>query len=219
MCSSVAVTSLAQRSAAQRRGRHTGPGQASPGRQAALASGWRAGKVLDPVANIKSQIKRIGTNEKRRLRNKAAKSEVKTRIKSAIYAAGAGRRTAAEDLRLAVKRLDKAAARGIIHRNQAANRKSALMRQVAELAAVFGRRLDRRPSNAPPRRGQRPLRGGPKRAGLRQPPPAVAASVSAWPALHHSERPAAPRGRCGKSGTTVPPALQAQPRVPSPTGL
>ena len=98
-----------------------------------------------PVANIKSQIKRIGTNEKRRLRNKAAKSEVKTRMKTAVHAAGAGEETAAEDLRLAVKRLDKAAARGIIHRNQAANRKSALMRQVAELAAVSAlARVDRR---------------------------------------------------------------------------
>jgi small subunit ribosomal protein S20 len=94
--------------------------------------------VCAPVANIKSQIKRIGTNEKRRLRNKAAKSEVKTRIKTAVHAAGTGEETAAEDLRQAVKRLDKAAARGIIHRNQAANRKSALMRQVAELAAVSG---------------------------------------------------------------------------------
>jgi small subunit ribosomal protein S20 len=90
--------------------------------------------VSSPVANIKSQIKRIGTNEKRRLRNKAAKSEVKTRIKSAIYAAEVGDESAAEDLRLAVKRLDKAAARGIIHRNQAANRKSALMHRVNELA-------------------------------------------------------------------------------------
>jgi small subunit ribosomal protein S20 len=102
------------------------------------ATGAGAGNLCDPVANIKSQIKRIGTNEKRRLRNKAAKSEVKTRIKTAIYSAGAGEESAAEDLQLAVKRLDKAAARGIIHRNQAANRKSALMRQVAELAAASG---------------------------------------------------------------------------------
>jgi small subunit ribosomal protein S20 len=115
----------------------TGGGQAA-GHQTAPATGGRTGKVLDPVANIKSQIKRIGTNEKRRLRNKAAKSEVKTRMKSAVYAATAGHEDAAEDLRLAVKRLDKAAARGIIHRNQAANRKSALMRQVAELAAASG---------------------------------------------------------------------------------
>jgi len=88
------------------------------------------------VANIKSQIKRIGTNEKRRIRNKAARSEVKTRVKTAIYTAEVGEETAAEDLRLAVKRLDKAAARGIIHRNQAANRKSALMRRVAALTAA-----------------------------------------------------------------------------------
>ena len=88
------------------------------------------------MANIKSQIKRIGTNEKRRLRNKAAKSEVKTRIKTALIAVESGGETVPEDLRLAVKKLDKAAARGIIHRNQAANRKSSLMRQAARSAAV-----------------------------------------------------------------------------------
>jgi len=85
------------------------------------------------VANIKSQIKRIRTNEKARLRNKAAKAEVKTRIKSAIATAEAGAEEAPEFLRVAVKRLDKAASRGIIHRNQAANRKSALMRRVARV--------------------------------------------------------------------------------------
>jgi len=89
--------------------------------------------VFLAVANIKSQIKRIGTNEKARLRNKAAKAEVKTRIKSAIIAAETGHEESAEYLRLAVKRLDKAAARGIIHRNQASNRKSALMRLVVRV--------------------------------------------------------------------------------------
>ena len=88
------------------------------------------------MANIKSQIKRIGTNEKRRLRNKAAKSEVKTRVKTAIYAVETNDEAVGEHLRQAVKRLDKAAARGIIHRNQAANRKSALMRRAAHSAAV-----------------------------------------------------------------------------------
>jgi len=87
------------------------------------------------VANIKSQIKRIGTNEKSRLRNKAAKSEVKTRVKTALITVEAGEETAVEDLRIAVKKLDKAAQRGIIHRNQAANRKSALMRHVARAGA------------------------------------------------------------------------------------
>ena len=94
-----------------------------------------AAKLQHPVANIKSQIKRIRTNEKARQRNKAAKAEVKTRIKAAIYTAESGAEDAAEYLQTAVKRLDKAAARGIIHRNQAANRKSALMRR-AHLAAV-----------------------------------------------------------------------------------
>ena len=92
--------------------------------------------MYHPVANIKSQIKRIGTNEKARLRNKAAKAEVKTRVKTALRAAETGAETATEDLRLAVKRLDKAAARGIIHRNQAANRKSALMRKANDLVSA-----------------------------------------------------------------------------------
>jgi len=88
--------------------------------------------VVD-VANIKSQIKRNRTNEISRLRNKEAKSEVKTRLKSAVGAAETGSETAAEDLRMAVKRLDKAAARGIIHKNQASNRKSRLVRRINAL--------------------------------------------------------------------------------------
>jgi small subunit ribosomal protein S20 len=87
------------------------------------------------VANIKSQIKRNRTTEKARVRNKAARSEVKTRIKRAVASASTGAETTAEDLRLAVKRLDKAAARGIIHKNQAANRKSRLMRRIQALSA------------------------------------------------------------------------------------
>lgn len=82
------------------------------------------------MANIKSQIKRNLTNEKARLRNKAARSEVKTRIKTAVNAAADGSDTAVEDLRMAVKRLDKAAARGIIHKNQASNRKSRLVKRI-----------------------------------------------------------------------------------------
>lgn len=87
------------------------------------------------MANIKSQIKRNRTNEKARLRNKAARSEVKTRIKSAVSAVTAGSDTAVEDLRMAVKRLDKAAARGIIHKNQASNRKSRLIKRINALTA------------------------------------------------------------------------------------
>jgi small subunit ribosomal protein S20 len=88
------------------------------------------------VANIKSQIKRNRTNEVARLRNKAAKSEIKTRIKTAVGSAAAGAETSAEDLRLAVKRLDKAAARGIIHKNQASKRKSRLARRVNAIGSA-----------------------------------------------------------------------------------
>ena len=87
------------------------------------------------MANIKSQIKRNLQNERRRLRNKAARSEIKTRVKRAVATAEAGTDDSAEALRLAVKKLDKAAAKGIIHKNQAANRKSRLMRRLARITS------------------------------------------------------------------------------------
>jgi small subunit ribosomal protein S20 len=87
------------------------------------------------VANIKSQIKRNKQNEARRVRNKAAKSEIKTRVKTAITATAAGAENADEAIRTAVKRLDKAASKGIIHKNQAARRKSRLMKRLATLSS------------------------------------------------------------------------------------
>ena len=87
------------------------------------------------MANIKSQIKRNRQNERRRLANKAVKSEMKTRTKNAVTAAETGADSSVEDLRLAVKRIDKAAASGVIHKNQAANRKSRLMRRINALSA------------------------------------------------------------------------------------
>ena len=87
------------------------------------------------MANIKSQIKRNLQNERRRLRNKAARSEIKTRVKRAVTAAESGAEDSVEALRLAVKKLDKAATKGIIHKNQAANRKSSLMRRLAKISA------------------------------------------------------------------------------------
>jgi len=81
------------------------------------------------VANIKSQKKRNLTNAKRAERNKAARSELKTRIKTAVRAAGTG--DADATLQVAQRRLDQAAAKGIIHKNQAARRKSRLMKAVA----------------------------------------------------------------------------------------
>jgi small subunit ribosomal protein S20 len=77
------------------------------------------------VANIKSQKKRNLTNAKRAERNKAARSELKTRIKTAVRAAGT--EDADATLQVAQRRLDQAAAKGIIHKNQAARRKSRLM--------------------------------------------------------------------------------------------
>ena len=85
------------------------------------------------MANIRSQIKRNRQNEGRRLRNKAVRSEMRTRTKRATAAFEGGLEDAGEALRLAVKRIDKAAAQGVIHRNQAANRKSRLMRRIASI--------------------------------------------------------------------------------------
>jgi len=88
------------------------------------------------VANIKSQIKRNRQNEERRQRNKAVKSELKTHVRHFREAAESGDATAAaEAMRRATRELDKAASKGVIHKNQAANRKSAIAKQAAELGA------------------------------------------------------------------------------------
>ena len=86
------------------------------------------------MANIKSQIKRNRQNETRRVRNKAVRSELKTRIKSAVQTAEQGGEQTVEAARMAVKRLDKAASKGVIHKNQAARRKSRLMKRLARAA-------------------------------------------------------------------------------------
>jgi small subunit ribosomal protein S20 len=86
------------------------------------------------VANIKSQMKRIRTNEKARLRNKAVKSELKTfvrRVREAV--AGGDKDAAGVALVAASKKLDKAVSKGVIHANQAANKKSALAKAVHAL--------------------------------------------------------------------------------------
>ena len=86
------------------------------------------------MANIKRQIKRIKSNEKARLRNKAVKSSLKTQVRKFREAAATGdRETAAAQLLVASKALDKAASKGVIHKNQAANRKSAIAKQLASL--------------------------------------------------------------------------------------
>lgn len=83
------------------------------------------------MANIKSQIKRITTNEKARLRNKAVKSELKTHVRRVREAvAGGDKDAAAAALVTASRKLDKAVSKGVIHANQAANRKSALAKAV-----------------------------------------------------------------------------------------
>jgi small subunit ribosomal protein S20 len=84
------------------------------------------------VANIKSQIKRNRQNERLRLKNKSVRSEMRTRTKTALSAIETGAEEGAEAIRLAVKRIDRAAAQGVIHKNQASNRKSRLMKRAAK---------------------------------------------------------------------------------------
>jgi small subunit ribosomal protein S20 len=86
------------------------------------------------LANIKSQLKRIGTNKKAHDRNKAVKSELRTHVRNVRAAVTAGDKDkATAALAAATKKLDKAASKGVIHKNQAANRKSAIAKQVASL--------------------------------------------------------------------------------------
>ena len=86
------------------------------------------------MANIKSQIKRIRTNEKARQRNVAVRSALKTTVRRFRTAAESGDAAAATAaLEVASKALDKAASKGVIHKNQAANRKSGMAKQVASL--------------------------------------------------------------------------------------
>jgi small subunit ribosomal protein S20 len=86
------------------------------------------------VANIKSQIKRIRTNEKARLRNKGVKSSLKTAVRRFREAAATGdQEKASAELRVASRELDKAVSKGVIHANQAANKKSAMAKAAAKL--------------------------------------------------------------------------------------
>jgi len=81
------------------------------------------------VANIKSQIKRNRQNERRRLRNRTVRSELRTRRKNVEIAAASGE-DAIEALEIAIKKIDKAATKGVIHKNKAARDKSRLIARV-----------------------------------------------------------------------------------------
>ena len=86
------------------------------------------------MANIKSQIKRNRSNERRRVRNQAVRSELKTRTKVAQRAIAEGSDEAPDAVRAAQKKIDKAASKGRIHKNAAARRTSRLMRRQAKSA-------------------------------------------------------------------------------------
>ncbi|OIQ65611.1 30S ribosomal protein S20 [mine drainage metagenome] len=86
------------------------------------------------MANIKSQIKRIGTNEKARLRNKSVRSSLKTAIRRFRDAETAGDKAKVDtELRAASRQLDVAVSKGVIHANQAANKKSAMAKRASAL--------------------------------------------------------------------------------------
>ncbi|GAB2516005.1 30S ribosomal protein S20 [Paramicrobacterium agarici] len=86
------------------------------------------------MANIKSQIKRIGTNLKAQERNRQVKSELKTLVRATREAVEAGDKDKASNaFALASKKLDKAVSKGVIHKNQAANRKAGLAQKVNAL--------------------------------------------------------------------------------------
>jgi len=86
------------------------------------------------MANIQSQKKRNRQNEKRRVRNKGVRSELKTRVKAAVEAVTSGDDGVVEIVKAAQKRIDKAASKGVIHKNAAARRTSRLMKRAAKSA-------------------------------------------------------------------------------------
>ncbi|MDR9363197.1 MAG: 30S ribosomal protein S20 [Microbacteriaceae bacterium] len=87
------------------------------------------------MANIKSKIKRIGTNRKAEERNKAVRSEMRTAIRAAREAISAGDKDqATETVKVASQKLDKAVSKGVIHKNQAANKKSSIATKLAKLS-------------------------------------------------------------------------------------
>ncbi len=86
------------------------------------------------MANIKSQIKRIETNRKAETRNKAVRTELKSAVKAVREASAKGdKQAAATALKNANRKLDKAVSKGVLHKNQAANRKSAIAKKVSSL--------------------------------------------------------------------------------------
>ena len=87
------------------------------------------------MANIKSQIKRIRTNEKAQARNKSARSSIKTAIRRFRDAVAAGdQKTIAEELRNASQQLDVAVTKGVLHQNAAANKKSAMAKAATKVS-------------------------------------------------------------------------------------
>ena len=90
------------------------------------------------MANIKSQIKRNKTNEKARLRNKAVRSNLKTRIKNAEAAAAEGSEDAEVTLRTAISTIDRAVTKGVLHKNAGARKKSRLVKRLAAAEAAEG---------------------------------------------------------------------------------
>jgi small subunit ribosomal protein S20 len=90
------------------------------------------------VANIKSQKKRNRQNERRRERNKAVRTELKTRVKVANAAVADDADDATEQVQIAQRRINKAAAAGIIHKNQAARRTSRMMQRAHRVASADG---------------------------------------------------------------------------------
>lgn len=86
------------------------------------------------MANIKSNIKRIGTNRKAEARNKAVRTELKSAIRAAREAVESGDKTAAAAaVAHASRKIDKAVSKGVVHKNQAANRKSAIAKKASAL--------------------------------------------------------------------------------------
>jgi small subunit ribosomal protein S20 len=142
------------------------------------------------VANIKSQIKRIKTNLKAQERNRAVKSELKTVIRVAREAIASGdKSTAVNAVAAATRKIDKAVSKGVIHKNQAANRKSAI---AAQAAAISG---DAKVTKAPAKTAANaPAKKAPAKTAANAPAKKAAPKAAAKaPAKAPAKKAAAPK--------------------------
>jgi len=169
------------------------------------------------VANSRSARKRIRASERKRIRNRTVRSAVRTKIGRVRHALISGQTEGIdEELRGAIKSLDKAAEKGIIHRNNAARRKSRIMAMAARLTALSGSLEEQAATRAAATGG---AKGKTTRAAAIATPKAAPSKATATKATARAAAPksAAPKATATKAGSAkASPAKAAAPKAAAP---